>query len=93
MITALPIPQPPRWTARFRAISALLTCDLMLHLLYTVLARVVNKRCRVRAESHAERALHLITLGLHEDKLEYEAGNRNLSFVLALQSELTDSLL
>lgn len=76
----------PAWTPRYATISKLFTCDLMLHIIHKLLGSVVARRAKLRAESHFERVLHLITLALHEDKRLYLAGDTRLQFVTAAQS-------
>lgn len=85
-ITALPIPIMPRWVDRFSRISHIYTCDVMLHIIHTLLVNITARRSRLRSEIHFEKCLHLITMGLHEDKLQYISGDKSLKFVKACQS-------
>ena len=86
VITALPIPMTPRWLPHYAAVSRLFTCDLMLYLIHTLLTNMVTRRSRLRAESHFEKVLHLITLALHEDKQAFLAGDKSLKFINASQA-------
>ncbi|KAF6024218.1 UBR2 [Bugula neritina] len=89
---ALPIPFTPQWTERYSSVSRLFTCDVMLHVIHTLLSNMVAKRSRIRSESHLEKVLHLITLALHEDKHEFAAGNKSLPFTNAAQRYKGSSL-
>lgn len=80
----------PRWTSRYKPVSALFSCDVMLHVLHGVLSRVISgKMVMFKAETALEKVFHLITMGLHEDKLNHEEGDRRLLFVQALNSKST----
>ena len=83
---ALPIPMMPLWVNRFASVSHIFTCDVMLHIIHTLLVNMTARRSRLRSEIHFEKCLHLITMGLHEDKLQYNNGNQSLKFVKACQS-------
>lgn len=71
----------PQWADKYATISELFTCDVMLHMIHTLLTNMSARRSRLRSEIHFEKALHLITMALHEDKLAYERGNKSLRFV------------
>ena len=77
----------PQWVSKYKPVSALFTCDVMLHIMNNVLYQVVHKPTTgAKAETPLEKVLHLITMGLHEDVLNQLDGDNRLSFVYTLRS-------
>ena len=62
-----PPPVPPDFTPQFEAITNLIDCDIMLHVIHTVLRRTCNLHAVSFSETQFEKVLHLIGVGLHEE--------------------------
>ncbi|XP_066464442.1 E3 ubiquitin-protein ligase UBR1 [Eleutherodactylus coqui] len=65
---ALPPPPPPEFTPAFQNVSNLLCCDVMMHLLRTILQRATKEDVIMWTEGMIQMALHIIALGLLEEK-------------------------
>ncbi|XP_013420461.1 E3 ubiquitin-protein ligase UBR2 isoform X2 [Lingula anatina] len=78
---ALPPPVPPPFTAAFQPCVNLLQCDVMLHIMKTVLHRTAATWSRSWSEAQLERVLHLIGLALHEDRRAHDRGEESFNFV------------
>ncbi|XP_052769327.1 E3 ubiquitin-protein ligase UBR2-like isoform X1 [Mya arenaria] len=78
---ALPPPVPPKFKPMFAPIVNILQCDVMIFLMELVLSRAAAVRSRSLSETQLERVLHLICLGLHEQKRAVEEGNRSFDFL------------
>ncbi|KAG9481380.1 hypothetical protein GDO78_010558 [Eleutherodactylus coqui] len=65
---ALPPPPPPEFTPAFQNVSNLLCCDVMMHLLRTILQRATKEDVIMWTEGMIQMALHIIALGLIEEK-------------------------
>ncbi|XP_073494949.1 E3 ubiquitin-protein ligase UBR1 isoform X1 [Phyllobates terribilis] len=65
---ALPPPPPPEFTPAFQNVSNLLCCDVMMHLLRTILQRAAKEDATMWTEGMIQMALHIIALGLTEEK-------------------------
>ncbi len=72
-----PPPVPPDFAPQFAAISNLIQCDLMLHVIHIVLKRTCNLHAVSFSETQFEKVLHIIGVGLHE---ELKATNTDFSF-------------
>ncbi|XP_034933670.1 E3 ubiquitin-protein ligase UBR2 [Chelonus insularis] len=66
-----PPPQLPRLTETFSLVANLLRCDVMLHIMQTVLERARNLRARSFSESQIHKILHLIGYALQEQMTGY----------------------
>ncbi|KAM4013622.1 E3 ubiquitin-protein ligase UBR1 isoform 1-T1 [Anomaloglossus baeobatrachus] len=64
----LPPPPPPEFTPAFQNVSKLLCCDVMMHVLRTILQRAAEEDATRWTEGMIQMALHIITLGLMEEK-------------------------
>ena len=62
-----PPPVPPDFTPQFEAITQLIDCDIMIHVISTVLKRTCNLHAVSFSETQFEKVLHLIGVGLHEE--------------------------
>ena len=81
LISALPPPEPPKFTSVFQPIRNLLQCDLMMEIMHLILQRSVATRSRSWSEAQLDRLLHLIGLALHEQKRCIMAGNFSFDFI------------
>ncbi|XP_071444389.1 E3 ubiquitin-protein ligase UBR2 isoform X2 [Hetaerina americana] len=63
-----PPPAPPPLTPPFAMLANLLQCDLMLHIMTTVLQRSADLRARSFSEAQLHKTLHLIGYALHEEE-------------------------
>ncbi|XP_026856016.2 E3 ubiquitin-protein ligase UBR1 isoform X2 [Electrophorus electricus] len=70
---ALRPPLPPGFCPAFSSIVNLLCCDIFLHVLRTVMQRVVEERSALWSEAMVQRALHLVGQALLEEKTQLEA--------------------
>ena len=66
-----PPPKLPKLTETFNLIANLLQCDVMFHIMQTVLERALNLRARSYSEPQVHKILHLIGYALQEQ----ESGN------------------
>ncbi|XP_012250571.1 E3 ubiquitin-protein ligase UBR2 [Athalia rosae] len=66
-----PPPKLPKLTEAYSLVANLLQCDVMLHLMHTVLERALNLRARSFSEPQVQKLLHLIGYALQEE----ESGN------------------
>ncbi|XP_052273758.1 E3 ubiquitin-protein ligase UBR2-like isoform X2 [Dreissena polymorpha] len=80
-LQALPPPVPPKFRPMFLPVMGLLQCDIMIYVIELVLARAAEVRSRSLSETQLERVLHLIGMGLHEQKRAIEEGNRQFDFL------------
>ncbi|XP_063803728.1 E3 ubiquitin-protein ligase UBR1 [Pseudophryne corroboree] len=69
---ALPPPPPPDFSPAFRNVSNLLCCDVMMHLLRTILQRAAGEDPFMWTEGMIQMALHIIALGLIEEKQQLQ---------------------
>ncbi|XP_046403527.1 E3 ubiquitin-protein ligase UBR2 isoform X2 [Ischnura elegans] len=63
-----PPPAPPALSPPFAMLANLLQCDLMLHIMATVLQRSADLRARSFSETQLHKTLHLIGYALHEEE-------------------------
>ncbi|XP_011302105.1 E3 ubiquitin-protein ligase UBR2 [Fopius arisanus] len=61
-----PPPQLPKLTETFSLVANLLQCDVMLHIMQTVLERSINLRARSFSEPQVHKIIHLIGYALQE---------------------------
>ncbi|XP_063980844.1 E3 ubiquitin-protein ligase UBR2 isoform X2 [Diachasmimorpha longicaudata] len=61
-----PPPQLPKLTETFSLVANLLQCDVMLHIMQTVLERAINLRARSFSEPQVHKIIHLIGYALQE---------------------------
>ncbi|XP_074111177.1 ubr1 ubiquitin ligase [Cotesia typhae] len=66
-----PPPQLPRLTESFSLVANLLQCDVMLHIMQTVLERARNLRARSFSEPQIHKIIHLIGYALQEQMSGY----------------------
>ncbi|XP_053127258.1 E3 ubiquitin-protein ligase UBR1 isoform X2 [Hemicordylus capensis] len=69
---ALPPPPPPEFSAAFRNVVKILNCDIMMHILRTVLQRALELESHLWTEAMVQMVLHLLALGLLEEKQQLE---------------------
>ncbi|XP_038596898.1 E3 ubiquitin-protein ligase UBR1 [Tachyglossus aculeatus] len=65
---ALPPPPPPEFSPAFASVVNLLPCDVMVHILRTVLQRAADLDTNLWTEAMIQMVLHLLSLGLLEEK-------------------------
>lgn len=65
---ALPPPPPPVFSTAFHSVSRLLCCDVMMHILRTILQRAAEEDPTMWTEGMIQLVLHIIALGLIEEK-------------------------
>lgn len=65
-----PPPTLPPLSESFSMMANLLQCDVMLHIMHTVLERSWNLRARSFSEPQLNKVLHLIGYALHEEELQ-----------------------
>ncbi|XP_070569458.1 E3 ubiquitin-protein ligase UBR2-like isoform X2 [Ptychodera flava] len=68
---ALPPPVPPPFTSTFKSVSSVLQCDVMIHVLSTILRRASLSRIRGWTETMIQRVLYLVGMALHEEKCHH----------------------
>lgn len=91
-----PPPDLPQLTESFSMIVNLLQCDVMLHIMQTVLSRSINLRARSFSEPQLHKVLHLIGYGLQEESsrrypILMFTERANKCNLLALMEELNSS--
>ncbi|XP_008102293.2 E3 ubiquitin-protein ligase UBR1 isoform X2 [Anolis carolinensis] len=69
---ALPPPPPPEFSAAFRNVAKILNCDIMMHILRTVLQRALELESHLWTEAMIQMVLHILALGLLEEKQQLE---------------------
>ncbi|KAM4690769.1 E3 ubiquitin-protein ligase UBR1 [Rhinophrynus dorsalis] len=78
---ALPPPPPPDFCPGFRNVSNLLNCDIMMHILRTILQRAAVEEPNTWTEAMIQMVLHIIALGLLEEKRQLqESSEEEVSF-------------
>ena len=83
-----PPPKLPPLTKTFSRLANLLQCDVMMHILRTVLERSANLRAQSFSETQLHKALHLIGYGLQE-----EEANPDIKFTQAADKCKMEALL
>lgn len=90
---ALPMPVPPPFSTSFSQVAGLLHCDVMMHIMRTVLKRIVAPRSRSRSDAQCEKVLHLIALALHEDMhRQDDSGNGPFTFFVRAKTGGAESV-
>ncbi|OCT68575.1 E3 ubiquitin-protein ligase UBR1 isoform X3 [Xenopus laevis] len=74
---ALVPPAPPDFSSAFRNVINLLSCDVMMHILQTVLQRATEEDPIMWTEGIIQMALHIIALGLLEEKQQLQRAAEN----------------
>ncbi|XP_069714255.1 E3 ubiquitin-protein ligase UBR1 isoform X1 [Phaenicophaeus curvirostris] len=69
---ALPPPPPPDFSPAFSNVVRILNCDIMMHILRTILQRAVELETHLWTEAMIQMALHLLSLGLLEEKQQLQ---------------------
>ncbi|XP_053553773.1 E3 ubiquitin-protein ligase UBR1 isoform X2 [Bombina bombina] len=69
---ALPPPPPPEFSQAFHTVSSLLYCDIMMHILRTILQRASEDDPNTWTEGMIQMVLHIIALGLLEEKQQLQ---------------------
>ncbi|NWX32433.1 UBR1 ligase, partial [Notiomystis cincta] len=69
---ALPPPPPPDFSAAFSSVVRILNCDVMMHILRTLLQRAVELETHLWTEAMIQMVLHLLSLGLLEEKQQLQ---------------------
>ncbi|XP_058847458.1 E3 ubiquitin-protein ligase UBR1-like [Acipenser ruthenus] len=83
---ALPPPEPPEFFPAFANIVNVLNCDVLIHVLRTVLRRAVETSGKLWTEAMIQRVLHLIGQGLLEEKQQLEANREEVAFDFSLKA-------
>ncbi|RXM32552.1 E3 ubiquitin-protein ligase UBR1 [Acipenser ruthenus] len=83
---ALPPPDPPEFLPAFANIVNVLNCDVLIHVLRTVLRRAVETSGKLWTEAMIQRVLHLIGQGLLEEKQQLEANREEVAFDFSLKA-------
>ncbi|KYO28439.1 hypothetical protein Y1Q_0016017 [Alligator mississippiensis] len=65
---ALPPPPPPEFSPAFSNVVKIMNCDVMMHILRTILQRAVELETHLWTEAMIQMVLHLLSLGLLEEK-------------------------
>ncbi|XP_012287219.1 E3 ubiquitin-protein ligase UBR2 [Orussus abietinus] len=66
-----PPPKLPKLTKAFNLVVNLLQCDVMMHIMLTVLERALNLKARSFSEPQVHKVLHLIGYALQEEQSGY----------------------
>uniref|UniRef100_A0A8C3HHS2 E3 ubiquitin-protein ligase n=1 Tax=Chrysemys picta bellii TaxID=8478 RepID=A0A8C3HHS2_CHRPI len=69
---ALPPPPPPEFSPVFSNVVKVLNCDIMMYILRTILQRAVQLETHLWTEAMIQMVLHLLSLGLLEEKQQLE---------------------
>ncbi|NXP54782.1 UBR1 ligase, partial [Heliornis fulica] len=69
---ALPPPPPPDFSPAFSSVVRILNCDVMMHILRTILQRAVELETHLWTEAMIQMVLHLLSLGLLEEKQQLQ---------------------
>ncbi|CAM5121887.1 unnamed protein product [Eretmochelys imbricata] len=69
---ALPPPPPPEFSPAFSNVVKILNCDIMMYILRTILQRAVQLETHLWTEAMIQMVLHLLSLGLLEEKQQLE---------------------
>ncbi|XP_052039314.1 E3 ubiquitin-protein ligase UBR1 isoform X2 [Apodemus sylvaticus] len=69
---ALPPPPPPEFCPAFSKVVNLLSCDVMMHILRTILERAVDTESNLWTEGMLQMAFHVLALGLLEEKQQLQ---------------------
>ncbi|XP_065694487.1 E3 ubiquitin-protein ligase UBR1 isoform X3 [Patagioenas fasciata] len=69
---ALPPPPPPDFSPAFSNVVRILNCDVMMHILRTILQRAVELETHLWTEAMIQMVLHLLSLGLLEEKQQLQ---------------------
>nr|XP_056707151.1 E3 ubiquitin-protein ligase UBR1 [Euleptes europaea] len=69
---ALPPTTPPEFSGAFRNVIKVLNCDIMMHIMRTVLQRALELESHLWTEAMIQMVLHLLALGLLEEKQHLE---------------------
>uniref|UniRef100_A0A674J3P7 E3 ubiquitin-protein ligase n=1 Tax=Terrapene triunguis TaxID=2587831 RepID=A0A674J3P7_9SAUR len=69
---ALPPPSPPEFSPAFSNVVKVLNCDIMMYILRTILQRAVQLETHLWTEAMIQMVLHLLSLGLLEEKQQLE---------------------
>uniref|UniRef100_A0A8C5U7A5 E3 ubiquitin-protein ligase n=1 Tax=Malurus cyaneus samueli TaxID=2593467 RepID=A0A8C5U7A5_9PASS len=69
---ALPPPPPPDFSPAFSNVVRILNCDVMMHILRTLLQRAVELETHLWTEAMIQMVLHLLSLGLLEEKQQLQ---------------------
>uniref|UniRef100_A0A8C4XDW1 E3 ubiquitin-protein ligase n=1 Tax=Erpetoichthys calabaricus TaxID=27687 RepID=A0A8C4XDW1_ERPCA len=84
---ALPPPVPPRFCPAFVNVVSVLSCDVLLHLLKFVLQKPGESTGKMWTEAMIQMALHLIALGLLEEKQQLETSpEQEVAFNFSLKA-------
>ncbi|KAI9581919.1 hypothetical protein GQX74_011414 [Glossina fuscipes] len=67
-LVCCPPPKLPKLTDSFITIANLLQCDVMMHLINTILERAIDLKTKGFQENHLQKVLHLIGYGLQEEE-------------------------
>ncbi|GCC35536.1 hypothetical protein chiPu_0014021 [Chiloscyllium punctatum] len=71
---ALPPPLPPPFYSTFVKVTNILSCDVLMLILRTVLQRAVDSTGRLWSEAMVQKTLHLICMALQEEQRQLEGG-------------------
>ncbi|KAM6961047.1 E3 ubiquitin-protein ligase UBR1 [Aplochiton taeniatus] len=89
---ALRPPAPPSFCPAFSSLVALLSCDVLVHVLRRVLQRAVEDRATQWTEAMIQRVLHLVAMALQEEKAQLEASSvEEVSFDFSLKARVIGS--
>ncbi|KAJ7413492.1 hypothetical protein WISP_90316 [Willisornis vidua] len=69
---ALPPPPPPEFSPAFSNVVRILNCDVMMHIVRTLLQRAVELETHLWTEAMVQMVLHLLSLGLLEEKQQLQ---------------------
>lgn len=80
-----PPPVPPAFTVPFTMIVNILQCDVFLHILKTVLKRMMDLKSQSVSESQLQKVLHLVGYALHEEERYYHNNDPYFHFTRRAQ--------
>ncbi|XP_042869971.1 E3 ubiquitin-protein ligase UBR2-like isoform X4 [Penaeus japonicus] len=80
-----PPPVPPAFTVPFTMIVNILQCDVFLHILKTVLKRMMDLKAQSVSESQLQKVLHLVGYALHEEERYYHNNDPYFHFTRRAQ--------
>ncbi|KAG1675618.1 E3 ubiquitin-protein ligase UBR2 [Nymphon striatum] len=88
-----PPPVPPDMTEAYSPLIHILDCDIMIHIMKTVLSRINENEASSMNENYFQKVLHLIGIALHEEAKQIEKNSSEFCFLQKAYDQQILSLL